>query len=229
MFDPIDALLDSATMEDASVLQRGGRLAGEVISNIPLGQNLAAMYPEYGTNLYGVELPTRKKFFGDKDPTRFGEGLLLTKGIQDPLFKMILPFGGNQLKKSIGGADSIIRGGSFKDTVLTTGFKMENPELKFGIEKRPSEVTRALLFGSPATKAGQEYYNNERRPLSEKQTQVYLNSPDRNAAYSQLMKNRKTKKNKDKIAEIRNDKKMSMTEKENRINNILRKMQQPQR
>jgi hypothetical protein len=226
VFDPIDAFIDAFTEEDLSALERGGRIAGEVLSNVPLGQNAASWYPEYGKNIYGVQLPTREKLFGDKDPTRFGEGLVLTKGIQDPLFKMILPFGGNQLKKSIQGADAIIRGGSYTDNITTTGVNIEEPEFKFKIDSSPAEIIRSALFGPYATASGREYYKNERRPLSEKQTQAYLNSNDPDKYYNTLMKSRKLDTYKRKISEIKKDKDLSIEEKKEDIANIIKQIQE---
>ncbi|MFD1776645.1 hypothetical protein [Paenibacillus rhizophilus] len=227
-FDPIDAIYTAATEDDLSPLERAGRLGGEVLSNLPLGQSAASMYPENGTTLYGIKLPSREKLFGDKDPTRFGEGLVLTKGIQDPLFKMVLPFGGNQIKKTITGADAILRGGAYTENVLTTGIKNEKKELKFGIEKTPAEISRGLLFGAPATSSGQEYYKNDRRPLSEKQTKQYLAAPDKGGFYDAAMMKRAIETNRRKIKEIQKDPAMSEKKKYEEITKIEDKIKQLQ-
>jgi hypothetical protein len=199
VFDPIDALTDAATEEDVSILQRGGRVAGEVLSNVPFGQTMASLYPEYGTNLYGVDLPSRKELFGEKDPTRFGSGLLAAGAVTDPLFKFVLPFGGNQLKKATQGADALLRGGSYTENVLTTGLTIEEPKLKFPVDANPADAARGVLFGPYATSQGQEYTRNERRPLSESQTKKYLTSRDQQGYYDRLMDKRRAETEKRKL------------------------------
>ena len=72
-FDPMQAFIE-AMGEDLTPLQRGGRIAGEVLSNMPGGQTAASIYPEYGTTAFGYQLPTSDKLFGRADPTRFGSG-----------------------------------------------------------------------------------------------------------------------------------------------------------
>jgi len=204
VFDPIDAIYDAAIGEDMNLLQRGGRVAGEVLSNVPFGQTIATLYPEYGTNLYGIELPTRKELFGEKDPTRFGSGLLAAGAVTDPLFKFVLPFGGNQLRKSTQGLDALLRRGSYTENILTTGPRIENPKLKFPIEPNAGNIIRGALFGPYATNEGQAYTQNERRPLSEKQTQEYLNSSDHRGFYEELMRIRRENTEKRKQQELKN-------------------------
>jgi len=203
VLDPIDAIYEAVTAEDASILQRAGRVAGEALSNLPLGQTIASLYPEYGTNLYGLELPSRRELFGENDPTRFGSGLLAADAVTDPVFKFILPFGGNQLKKTISGVDALARGGSFTENVLTTGPRIEEPKLRFPVEATPQNIVRGALFGPYATTEGQAYTKNERRPLSERQTQMYLNAPNPQQFYDTLMDRRRRetelKKLKDKL------------------------------
>ena len=126
-FDPINASVDAYNAykeeEDKKIgfMRAGGRLAGEVFSNVPLGQTAAAVYPEYGTKVGNTQLPTRRELFGQGDPTRFGSGLLAIKGLQDPLYKVVLPFGGQQLKRSITGVKTIGRGyGESKSGMVQT-------------------------------------------------------------------------------------------------------------
>lgn len=185
VFDPIQATVDAAE-PGLSPLERSGRLVGEVLSNVPLGQQVASLYPEYGKNFLGLEkifgdLPTRDAVFGDKDPTRFGTGLALAKAFENPIKYALLPFGGNQLDKSIQGVQAIANEGHEKDG-----------KLRFPINRTPGELTKALLLGPNATSAGKEYYDNDRRPLTEKQTVAYKSLPDeqKQEAYIDLMKRR---------------------------------------
>jgi hypothetical protein len=205
-FDPIEAVVESSE-PGLSPLERAGRVGGEILSNLPGGQTVAAWYPENGMSMGGVKLPTRKKLFGDNDPTRFGSGLVVEKGLQDPLFKMALPFGGNQLKKTITGGESVVRGGAYKENILSAGYKLlDKNELKFKVNRNFPDTARALMFGPTATSGGQDYYNKERRPLSEKQTELYRRSSNPGQFYDRLMKTRDIDTVKRKISEIAKDK-----------------------
>lgn len=203
LFDPVNAIVEGyqqSKEEDTlggKARAFGGRMAGEVLSNIPFGQSVAGMYPEYGKkNIMetGVDLPTREKFFGKGDPTRFGGGLVLTKGIQDPLYKLIPSFGGAQIKKTIDGIKSYIQG--FKET---TGGKVQFP-----IEKNIRNFIQGGLFGTSATKEGQEYYKNETEPLGDVQSEKFKMSKDKKSFYNSEMDNRAADKEKEKIKEKQN-------------------------
>ncbi|MEH7442771.1 hypothetical protein V7201_10745 [Bacillus sp. JJ1122] len=159
-FDPIDAIADAFTDEDLSGWEKGGRLLGEVLSNVPLGQTAANFYPEYGTK----NLPTREDFFGDRDPNRFGSGLLVAKGVQDPIFKLALPFGGAQLQKTVKGIDALQSEGAYNK---------DNTKLKYPVENDPVNAVKGAVFGLGGLRETSDFYENERMPLGTKQTQRY--------------------------------------------------------
>ena len=113
-FDPVDALINGLKQAEnpeldtgEKLLTLGAHLVGEVIGNVPGGQSAGFMIP----------YKWRKKYFGDSDPTkyaRFGEGALpgvLEKGIKDPLTKLTLPFGGQQVERTIQGVQAYREGG----------------------------------------------------------------------------------------------------------------------
>ncbi len=84
-FDPIDALMDAVTEDDLTLLERAGRVGGEILTNLPLGQSLANIYPENGQ--FGpFKGPTREELFGNRNPQRFGTSLLVLEGVSDPVF-----------------------------------------------------------------------------------------------------------------------------------------------
>lgn len=168
VFDPIQAIIEASkeiANKDNSPKQKAmksvGRLAGEVLSNVPLGQTIAAAYPEYGIKEAG--LPTRKELFGREDPTRFGTGPLFVKALQDPKVNLLLPMGGQQLKKTVNGIQSLNRSGYIK-----------NNKLRYPVDSNSgANALKGLLFGASAFNEAQDYYNNNRRPLTEKQTKQY--------------------------------------------------------
>jgi len=175
-FDPINAF-KQASEPGLTPLQRGGRIAGEVLSNVPLGQTIAAnAYPEYG--MYG--LGSRKQLFGSSDPTRFGSGVLAIKGIQNPLANLVLPWGGGQAEKTIRGVSALNAGGNFS-----------NGKLGYPIETNIPNGIRVPLFGPGASSEAQGYYADKQTPLSVKQTDKAMSSGDISAEYYKTQATRK--------------------------------------
>lgn len=158
-FDPLSAVIDSMNEDDPSVVSVAGRVGGEVLSNLPLGQTYSAIFvPEH----------VRETIFGESDPTRFGvTPLLAPKDAGDALTKYVLPFGGKQIEKSIKGWDVIKRGHSESQT---------------GLYRYPvNELVKPLIFGEYSTKTAQAYFDLELQPLSEKQTKTFKRLVDEGA------------------------------------------------
>lgn len=179
LFDPIDAMRDALTEEDLSPLERGGRLAGEYLSNVPFGQTFAALYPEYGLQpIEGVKLPTREKLFGDTDPTRFGTGILAQQAITDPIFKILPPAGGAQIKKTY----DFLKSAQVLPVVnpLSENFgkrqdikaTQKNGKIKFGLGDSAETMIKGSLFGSYATEEGKEYIESNQTPIGEKNSAI---------------------------------------------------------
>ena len=189
-FDPINASIEAyqTYMEEEdkgkAAVQAGGRLAGEVLSNIPFGQSLAATYPEYGFKVGDVQAPTREDLFGKGDPTRYGSGLLLTKGVQDPLFKLLPPFGGQQLKRTIEGIKSVVQGYA----------ESASGKVQYPIEKNVKNFLQAGTFGKYSIPEAQDYFNENRSVLGDKQSETFKNAQDPNAVYDKVMADRASKK-----------------------------------
>ncbi len=155
-FDPIGAIEDALKEEGTTPLQKAGRLGGEILSNIPLGQTVATILPE----------DMRKQFFGREDPTRYGTSLLAIKGLQDPLYKLALPFGGSQLKKTIEAQRALNKGGVYGKT------KEGEEYLKYPVEQTTGSKIKGALFGTGAFPETREYYSSNQRPLGVNQTIV---------------------------------------------------------
>lgn len=193
--DPIEAIkeaIEIAMEKDGEdkTLRMFGRLAGEVLSNVPGGQTAAAMYPEYGFKVAGKDLPTRREFFGREDPTRYGSSVLVLKGLQDPLFKIAMPFGGLQAQKTIRGASAIEKGGSYTD----------KDRLRYPVDTDPLNAAKGLVFGPGAFRESRPYYESGGRPLSDKQTEQFRketsNGRDANRSYEQIMQERRERADK---------------------------------
>jgi soluble cytochrome b562 len=209
-FDPIQAFIE-AMEEDLTPLQRGGRLAGEVLSNVPLGQTVASMYPEYGMNAFGYELPTRDKLFSRADPTRFGSGLLAVKGLQDPLHKILPPFGGNQLKKTIGGVSALKTKGAYTP---------DGAQLKYPVATDPVNAVKGLAFGPSGFREARPYYKDNNRPLSEKDTELLRRMGNPKAKYDAIQFKRDVEALNRKIKEAQKDKKLTPQQKAKMVHDL---------
>lgn len=171
-FDPIDAIYDAITEEDIGILQRIGRVGGEILSSMPMGQQIASLYPEYGADFGIFELPGREELFGSNDPTRFGTGNVLGKVFSNPVTGVALPWGGTQLRRTLEGANALIKGGDYK-----TNSKGEE-QLKFPIDTKNMETSeklltaiQALTLGKYATPNADKYF--EDGTLSKVKTKGY--------------------------------------------------------
>jgi len=213
VFDPIEAIGEALATPDLTLEQRLGRVAGEVLSNIPLGQSMAALYPEYGMTMFGREWPTRRELFGEGDPTRFGTGLLVNRALQNPWYKLIPPYAGGQLEKTAKGLRALKEEGVYTQ---------DKKQLKYPIVPSLPNTVRGLLFGPSGFSETQEYYQNNRRPLSKTQTQAVKRSPNPQTAYEKINKQRRLESIERKIAEITRDKKLSAEEKRKEIEKLVR-------
>jgi hypothetical protein len=200
VFDPIQAIYDAATEKDLSPLEKVGRLGGEVLSNTPLGSTAATLYPEYGINNEFVDLPTREKLFGRNDPTRYGGGLLLAKGVQDP-YKILPSFGGGQLKKTVqAGQDlailpklkkqegSIIPKLEKQNMPASYSNTKQGDRLRTTIDPKPSSIAKGLAFGRGAIPELKEYYESGKVPFGAKQTENFKKLVDKGYEQNKLFK-----------------------------------------
>lgn len=226
-FDPIDAIWDAFADEELTGFQRVGRVGGEVLTNVPLGQHVAGMYPENG-QVFNIKGPTRKELFGERDPQRFGTGLVAANGLSDLAFKFALPFGGNQIKKTLTGIESLQNEGSYiTDSPVQLPFMGENQKLRYPVEPGLKNGAKGLLFGPSATSEAQEYYDNKRRPLSEKQTLEYEYAKSKGVGkdyYNALMNLRKETTVKKKMKEISEDDSLTYEEKQEKIQVLLNQL-----
>lgn len=211
--DPLEAAIDAMETyqneEDKKVgaIRATGRIAGEALSNLPFGQTFASMYPEYGVGIPGTdEKLTRKEFFGREDPTRFGSGLLAAKGLEDPLFKIAPPFGGQQIKRTLEGLMTNVRGYSESNAGRVRPFEVED---------NIGRNVQRLLFGQYSTPNAREYFNEGRAVMGDKQSELFKSLPreQRSEMIKSLISSRESEKKLDKSKEIARSTGSSNTEK----------------
>jgi hypothetical protein len=208
--------------KDITPLQLGGRLGGEALSNIPLGSTLASQLPE----------AIRMKYFGRTDPTRFGTGLMLTKGIQDPLYKLLPPMGGGQIKKSIEGLKSMqILPKDLQGNKQEVSGSYNKGKLRFPVEKTPANIAKAALFGQYSSKEAVEYFRRNGKELSEEQTKQLENwvksGRDPKLFYDNILKNRELNKLKSELSKVNKNDKLTLAEKQKervRITDEIKKL-----
>lgn len=169
-FDPINALIQGAQSLAEEYKEgnyaRGnlkflGRQAGEVFSNIPGGQQAAALLQgssaQKGLDALGVPFKT-KELFGDSVAGRFGTPLIANIfDLKDTLYRLLPPVGGKQIQKTVDGITALLEGNAEDSKGSKT----------FDVPRSPQNVVRALMFGSGATSEARGYFD-ERSDLFER-------------------------------------------------------------
>ena len=85
----------------------------------------------------------------------------LKKEAEKPLYNLIFPKAGSQVKKTVQGAEAVAKGGSYSTA------KNGEKKLQFNIDKnKGTDVAKALVFGKWSVSGAQNYDN---KPLSEKE------------------------------------------------------------
>ena len=92
----------------------------------------------------------------------------LTKEWLNPVAYALMPMAGGQLKKTIEGL------GMFLGDKPVTGSYTASGDLRYEVEPTPGNILQAGLFGQWANKNAQEYIEQGRKPLSEKQTEEFV-------------------------------------------------------
>lgn len=211
-FDPIQSMMDgynSFQEEDnkgKGALKFAGRQAGEVLSNTVGGQTIAALYPEYGATIGDMKLPIRKDFFGKGNPVRQGSGLLAAGALTDPLFKLAPPYGGAQIKKTIDGAKTLMQ-----------GYAGEKDKVQYPVKQNAENIIKGLLFGKSGIPETRKYYDENRRPLSDKQSAAFLASNTKSDLYNTFMDKRKASAADDKAKEELKSSNQSVLSKNNKL------------
>lgn len=200
-FSPIDIALDSYnTLSDENT-----STADKVIN---VGKDVAEELPFVGGFLGGGRIPVSGALPDVENTFKAATGLAtgemdskkatntLQKELTKPLYYLLPPFGGGQLKKTVEGVSTVANGGSYgvdskgNDTLQ---FPVENPNV--------GDYLKAGLFGKYALEHAKEYSNRGYKSLNAKQTQIYKEAQ---IPYKELLDyiDKDLKKNEDKISYI---------------------------
>jgi hypothetical protein len=92
----------------------------------------------------------------------------IAKEMLNPLYYLIMPVGGGQIKKTVEGLSM------FSDDHPVAGSYTDSGALRFPVEDNFGSKLKAALFGQWANKNARDYIENGRKPLEEKQIQEYI-------------------------------------------------------
>lgn len=89
------------------------------------------------------------------------------KNLSNPLYYAAFPFGGSQVRKTIGGINTMRQGGSYATT-------NKGQQLQFAVDQSdPGKWAKAGVFGKWALPEAQGYLDGQTKAFSEKRTSTY--------------------------------------------------------
>ncbi len=179
-FDPIRIILDllqdvfaaadNDDEEDMAWSEVAGNFAENVLQEIPfVGSLLGGGRVPISSALPSEDLlETFTRTIANIED--FGEGGLekLLKDWLKPAAYALMPMAGGQLKKTIEGLGMFIGNKPVAGSYTTSG------DLRYSVEPTAGNIAQAALFGQWANKNAQEYIDQGHKPLSEKQTEEFV-------------------------------------------------------
>jgi hypothetical protein len=119
------------------------------------------------------------------------------KELTKPLIYLVSPIGGGgQAKKMIEGIRAYGQGASITDS----------GRMRFPIAQTPLNRLRTTLFGQYSTPEAREYFDKDRQPLGEKQTQQVMQSEDPKKEYENFLRQRQINRLKDQLEKATSEK-----------------------
>lgn len=147
-----------------------------------LGENVAQEIPFVGGLLGGGRIPISNALpyelkAGDllddiegwmtsEDPETYRNRFI--KEFTKPLYYLAMPMGGGQLKKSVEGLKM------FNKDLPISGSYTDSGNLRFPVDDTIKNRAQAFLFGQYASENAREYFEGGHAPLTEKQTQEFI-------------------------------------------------------
>lgn len=197
-FDPIDIAVSA--YEDIIDNKKG---TYDKIASI--GKNVAEELPFVGGLVGGGRIPVNGAIPDVGNITKASVGLAtgemdskkamsnIGKEVAKPLYYLLPPFGGAQIKKSVEGISTVANGGSY-------GVDSKGREtLQFPVENANAlDYVKAGVFGKYALPLAKEYTENNYKSLNANQTKTYKESKIPYKEYLDYL-NQDLKKNEDKI------------------------------
>lgn len=107
---------------------------------------------------------------GVKKESQEGDWMSLLDELSNPLYYLVSPIGGGQLRKTFQGSIGLYAGKEHP------GSYTEDGELRYTVGTDPLSVLQNVLFGRWSGQEAQQYLDEGRRPLTEKQTREFFES-----------------------------------------------------
>lgn len=196
----------------------GMRILGGYASTFPGATNIAGFFPE----------KTRQEYFGSLDPGRFGSGSPLTKAVQKSvqgisegsasnlLTYIGLPFGGAQVRKTVGGIGAVTQGGLMND----------RGELSFPLNDNTAAQIQALVFGQYANPNARLFFDRDLYRLSQKETAQWNYAVSKGAdpvvTWKALQRNKISQGLPGRIRRVMEDQSMSIQDKQKEVEGLMR-------
>lgn len=174
-FDPIgiieELLRDLGVIGDdddkeKEPLEIAGNLAENIAQEIPFLGGLigGGRVPISSALPYGNPLEMVK---GSAVSISEGEWKELTNEWLKPVYYLAMPMGGGQLRKSVQGLSM------FDKDLPVSGSYTNSGQLRFPVDDTMKNRIQAGIFGQYASKNARDYFDNNRKPLNEKQISEY--------------------------------------------------------
>ena len=176
-FSPIDIMSETIETVNNDNLSVYDKITNTV-------ENISSELPYIGGILGGGRLPISAGLPG-KDSIEYVSNLFdkekssdvkksslnnLKKELSKPLYYVLPPFGGGQLKKTIEGASMYSKNKTLSGSYTTSG------KLRFPVNNDILSKTQSLIFGQYASKNARDYFNGGYAPMSEKQIKEFKES-----------------------------------------------------
>lgn len=163
-FDIIEVLLKTIGYDDDEESE------DTVLDNVEQGFLMLLEDLPYTSTLTGGRIPIAsalpiEEFITGVDEYGNEKSRLETLGENAPYYA--LPTGYGQIKKSVQGLKM------FDDDLPTSGSYTDSGNLRFPVEDTPINRLQAGVFGQWASDAAGDYFDNERKPLNEKQIEEF--------------------------------------------------------
>ena len=183
-FDPISIIED--LLKDLFGDDDEEEEPGDII--LGLAKNIAEEVPFVGGLLGGGRIPVSSAipYASDSNPlqsiaddvkaawnegdVREGDWKALSKEMLKPLYYLVMPVGGGQIKKTVEGLSM------FSDDHPVAGSYTDSGKLRFPVEDTIGNRIQAGLFGQYSSNNARDYFDDERSPLSEKQIHEFADS-----------------------------------------------------
>jgi predicted ABC-type ATPase len=167
-FDPLSIIEDLlGDLEDEEEEEAIVNLANNVIEEIPFVGGLlgGGRIPISSALPYSGEYEGFSKLVTDISEENWEN---VGREMLSPLYYLIMPFGGGQIKKTNEGL------GMFSEDHPIAGSYTASGNLRFPVEDNFINRMQAALFGQYASKNARDYFDNNRTALKEKQIQEFI-------------------------------------------------------